>query len=82
MVRRLDNTNADKTFSETYELLAGNAGINQRTDFAVRVMSNNEGFSVVDLRSSSPGRRRDLGFNDLMIRQFAGELRGLHGALQ
>lgn len=74
MVRRLDNTNADKTFSETYELLAGNAGINQRTDFAVRVMSNNEGFSVVDLRSSSPGRRRDLGFNDLMIRQFAGEL--------
>ena len=74
MVRRSVNRTADKTFNETYELLAGNAGIDQRTDFAVRIISNNEGFSVVDLRSSSPGRRRDLGFNDLMIRNFADEL--------
>jgi hypothetical protein len=30
--------------------------------------------SVVDVRSSSPGRRRDLGFNELMIRNFTDEL--------
>tara|TARA_B110000967_G_scaffold198743_1_gene232219 strand:+ start:1040 stop:1837 length:798 start_codon:yes stop_codon:yes gene_type:complete len=74
MVRRSDNRSADKTFNETYELLAGNNGLGQRTNFVVRIVSNNEGFSVVDLRSSSPGRRRDFGLNELMIRNFAEEL--------
>ena len=40
----------------------------------MRVVSNNDGSSVVDIRSSSPGRRRDFGFNELMIRTLVDEL--------
>jgi hypothetical protein len=35
MIWRSDNRNNDKAFNETYELLAGNAGIDQHTDLAV-----------------------------------------------
>jgi hypothetical protein len=38
-----------------------------RTDVAVRIVTNNEGFSVVDIHSSASHSRRDIGFNELMI---------------
>lgn len=66
-VRRLDDASASEGFNETYLLRAGNPGIAGRTDVAVRVVTNNEGFSVVDIHSSSSHSRRDLGFNELMI---------------
>lgn len=61
-------------FNETHQFLAGNPGVNQRTDVVVRIVSTELGFSIVDIRSSSPGRRRDLGFNSLMIRKLANEI--------
>jgi hypothetical protein len=66
-VRRLDDASASEGFNETYLLRAGNPGIAGRTDVAVRVVTNNEGFSVVDIHSSASHSRRDLGFNELMI---------------
>lgn len=66
-VRLLDDASASEGFNETYLLRAGNPGIAGRTDVAVRVVTNNEGFSVVDIHSSSSHSRRDLGFNELMI---------------
>lgn len=72
--RRSGSLTTDKNFEETYELIAGAAGVHQRTNLVVRVVSNNDGSSVVDLRSSSPGRRRDFGFNEFMIRTLVDEL--------
>ena len=72
--RRAASLTTDKNFEETYELIVGAVGVRQRTNLVVRVVSNNDGSSVVDLRSSSPGRRRDFGFNELMIRTLADEL--------
>lgn len=66
-VGQLDDASASEGFNETYLLRAGNPGIAGRTDVAVRVVTNNEGFSVVDIHSSAPHSRRDLGFNELMI---------------
>ena len=74
VVRRSDSMTTDKNFGKTYELTVGVAGVDQRTNLVVRVVSNNDGSSVVDIRSSSPGRRRDFGFNELMIRTLADEL--------
>jgi hypothetical protein len=74
VVRRSENTSADGVFNATYEIAGGMAGMRQRSDLVVRVVSDNEDFSVVDIRSSSPGRRRDLGFNEVMIRNLADEL--------
>lgn len=66
-VRLMDKNSTSEGFNETYLLSAGSPGIAGRTDLAVRVVSNNEGFSVVDIHSSSSHSRRDLGFNELMI---------------
>ena len=66
-VEQLDDVSASEGFNETYLLRAGNPGIAGRTDVAVRVVTNNEGFSVVDIHSSASHSRRDLGFNELMI---------------
>ena len=66
-VKQLDDVSASEGFNETYLLRAGNPGIAGRTDVAVRVVTNNEGFSVVDIHSSASHSRRDLGFNELMI---------------
>ena len=66
-VRLMDNSSTSEGFNETYLLRAGNPGIAGRTDVAVRVVTNNEGFSEVDIHSSSFHSRRDLGFNELMI---------------
>jgi hypothetical protein len=72
--RRSGSLTTDKSFDGTYEFIVGTAGVHQRTNLVVRVVSNNDGSSVVDIRSSSPGRRRDFGFNELMIRTLADEL--------
>jgi|TARA_B110000483_G_scaffold17610_1_gene19481 hypothetical protein len=74
VVRRSDSMTTDKIFDETYELKVGAARVHQRTNLVMRVVSNNDASSVVDIRSSSPSRRRDFGFNELMIRTLADEL--------
>ena len=73
-VRLMDNTSTSEGFNETYLLRAGNPGIAGRTDVAVRVVTNNEGFSEVDIHSSSSHSRRDLGFNELMILRLKKEI--------
>ena len=74
MIRRSANTSTDNTFNETYEIAGGYSGIAQRTDLVVRVVSNNGGSAIVDIRASSRGSRRDLGFNEMMIQKLAREL--------
>ena len=73
-VRLMDNASTSESFNETYLLRAGNPGIAGRTDIAVRVVTNNEGFSKVDIHSSSSHSRRDLGFNELMILRLKKEI--------
>ena len=73
-VRLMDNASTSEGFNETYLLRAGNPGIAGHTDVAVRVVTNNEGFSVVDIHSSSYHSRRDLGFNELMILRLKKEI--------
>ena len=73
-VRLMDNTSTSEGFNETYLLRAGNPGIAGRTDVAVRVVTNNEGFSEIDIHSSSSHSRRDLGFNELMILRLKKEI--------
>ena len=74
LVRYSDNTSAVDGFNQTYEIAGGNAGVNKLTDLEVRIVSDNAESSVVDIRSSSPVRRRDLGFNQRMIQKLAEEL--------
>ena len=74
MIRRSANTSTDNTFNETYEIAGGYSGMAQRTDLVVRVVSNNGGSAIVDIRASSRGSRRDLGFNEMMIQKLAREL--------
>tara|TARA_B110000977_G_scaffold66329_1_gene90209 strand:+ start:3910 stop:4665 length:756 start_codon:yes stop_codon:yes gene_type:complete len=65
--RRIDGANTSEGFNETYLLSGGNPGIAGHSDLAVRVVTDNEGFSVVDIHSSARHSRRDLGFNELLI---------------
>ena len=74
MIRRSANTSTDNTFNETYEIAGRYGGRAQRTDLVVRVVSNNGGSAIVDIRASSRGSRRDLGFNEMMIQKLAREL--------
>tara|TARA_B100000787_G_scaffold168473_1_gene157302 strand:- start:94 stop:534 length:441 start_codon:yes stop_codon:yes gene_type:complete len=74
VIRRSANTSTDNTFNETYEIVAGYSGIAQRTNLVVRVVSNNVDSAIIDIRASSPGRRRDLGSNEVMIPKLAREL--------
>ena len=73
VARRFSET-VDNNFKEVYEIVGGIAGSPRRTDLIVRVGSVSGSSSVIDVRSSSPGRRRDLGFNELMIHNFTEEL--------
>ena len=66
-VRRLDDASTSENFNETYLLRARNPGFAGSTDVALRIVTNNKGFSVVDIHSSASHSRRDLGFNELMI---------------
>jgi|TARA_B110000908_G_scaffold15139_1_gene17292 hypothetical protein len=74
LIRYTTNISDGINSSENYEFLAGNPELSQRTDLLVRIVSTEAGSSVIDIRSSSPGRRRDLGFNAFMIRKIAGEI--------
>jgi hypothetical protein len=60
--------------TETYEFTAGLPGMVKRADLLVRVTSPSVGSSTIEIRSSSPGRRRDLGLNSFLIRRLATEL--------
>lgn len=59
---------------KTYEFSTGLSGMVKRVDLLVRVTSPSAGSSTIDIRSSSPGRRRDLGLNSFFIRRLATEL--------
>ena len=74
LVRHTTSISDGIGFSENYEFLAGNPGVAQRTDLLVRIASTKPGSSVIDIRSSSPGRRRDLGLNAFMIGKIASEI--------
>lgn len=57
-------------FSETYEFRGSKGNpVSQLTDLSVRIASTEAGFSVIDIRSSSRVRYRDLGANSNVIRQ-------------
>ena len=71
---RMDDASTSEGFNETYLLRAGTAEMAGRTDVAVRIVTNNEGFSVVDIHSSASHSRRDIGFNELMILRLKKEI--------
>lgn len=74
VTRRAVSTSKGGGFIETYEITGGLNGTPRRTDLAVRIVSDNGSFSVIDIRSSSPGRRRDLGFNEIMIQKLSEDI--------
>ena len=53
--------------TETFEFKAGSPLLRQRSDVVVRVVSRQSYSAVIDIRSSSPNKRVDLGFNNMMI---------------
>ena len=61
-------------FSETYEVMGRLSGTPFRTELAIRIVSDNGSFSVIDIRSSFPGRRRDLGLNEIMIQKLSEDI--------
>ena len=61
-------------FSETYEVIGRLSGTPFRTELAIRIVSDNGSFSVIDIRSSFPGRRRDLGLNEIMIQKLSEDI--------
>ena len=77
LVQRFDDVSNDNVFNETYTVIGGITGIRVLTDVAVRVRSNNLGVSAIDIRASSNNSRRDLGFNERVIKELAKTLRGL-----
>ena len=77
MIRRSANTSTDNTFNVTYEIAGRYGGRAQRTDLVVRVVSNNGGSAIVDIRVSFPSRRRDLGGSEFVLQKFARELEKL-----
>ena len=58
----------------TIEAATSLAAKEQSTDFVIRAQPNEEGGSMIDVRSSPPGRRRDLGLNMVVIRKFIDQL--------
>ena len=77
LLQRFDDVSNHNGFNETYTVIGGVTGIRVFTDVAVRVRSNNLGVSVIDIRASSNNSRRDLGFNERVIKELAKTLRGL-----
>ena len=67
---RTSNTNKVGTIEAATSLAAKE----QPTDFVIRAQPNEEGGSMIDVRSSPPGRRRDLGLNMVVIRKFIDQL--------
>ena len=60
--------------TETFEFKAGLPLLRQRSDVVVRVVSRQNYRAVIDIRSSSPNKRVDLGFNNMMINKIRAQL--------
>ena len=60
--------------TETFEFKAGSPLLRQRSDVVVRVVSRQNYRAVIDIRSSSPNKRVDLGFNNMMINKIRAQL--------
>ena len=60
--------------TETFEFKAGSRLLRQRSDVVVRVVSRQNYRAVIDIRSSSPNKRVDLGFNNMMINKIRAQL--------
>lgn len=74
-VGRSDDASTDKVFNETYRVLASQRYTTLRSDLVVRIISSSKDYSLVDIRSSMPDMRRDLGFNELMIGELSIKIR-------
>jgi hypothetical protein len=65
---------SNTSLTETFEFKAGFPFLLQRSDVVVRVVSRQNYSAVIDIRSSSPNKRVDLGFNNMMINQIREQL--------
>ena len=74
VTRRALKASKSARFSETYEVIGRLSGTPFRTELAIRIVSDNGSFSVIDIRSSFPGRRRDLGLNEIMIQKLSEDI--------
>ena len=72
---RSDDASTDKVVNETYRVLASQGFTTLRSDLVVRIISSSKDYSLVDIRSSMPDMRRDLGFNELMIGELSIKIR-------
>jgi len=75
--RHSDVKMTDGSISETYMFKAGFPTLYVRADVVVRIVSNQSGYSTVDIRSSSSAHRRDWGMNNLLIKTLAEEIKGV-----
>ena len=62
------------SLTETFEFKAGSPLLWQRSDVVVRVVSRQSYTAVIDIRSSSPNKRVDLGFNNMMINRIRAQV--------
>ena len=60
--------------TETFEFKAGIPLIRQRSDVVVRIASRENHSTLIDIRSSSPNKRVDFGFNNMMINNIRAQL--------
>ena len=65
--------------TETFEFKAGLPLLRQRSDVVVRVVSRQNYSAVIDIRASSPSKRVDLGFNNMMINKIRAQLLEMTG---
>ena len=75
--RHSDVKMTDGSISETYTFKAGFPTLYVRADVVVRIVSNQSGYTTVDIRSSSSADRRDWGMNNLIIKTLAEEIKGV-----
>lgn len=75
--RHSDVKMTDGSISETYMFKAGFPTLYVRADVVVRIVSNQSGYTTVDIRSSSSADRRDWGMNNLIIKTLAEEIKGV-----
>ena len=60
---------------ETYEFKAGFPTLYVRADVVVRLVSNQLGYTMVNIRSSSTSLRRDWGLNNFVVKKLVEEMR-------
>lgn len=59
---------------ETFEFKAGLLLLRQRSDVVIRVVSRQNYSAVIDIRSSSPTKRVDLGLNNMLINKITAKV--------